>query len=87
MKRLKMETTKTFLQKELTGKDLYSEDIVRGYKMWTVVHTETGGYSENELNIYFHEDGSIFLSEEGGDGSISLSPKQLEYFKKLLIQN
>jgi hypothetical protein len=71
--------------KKLDKKELYSEDMVDGYRSYKLVHTDEGGYTENELNFYFYSDGDIAINCYNSEsGFISLYPEQVEHFKEFL---
>jgi hypothetical protein len=67
---------------KLGEKDLYSKDMVCGYSFWKLVHTDKGGYNENEVNVYWHEDGAISFSRDGDGAFVYFYPEQ---FKQLLM--
>ena len=74
-----------FLTKKLEGKELYSEEMNKGYKSWKVVHTDYGGYTENELSIYRYKDGSISMSAgDSENGFVYFCPEQVSFLIKTL---
>jgi len=73
--------------KELDKKDFTHTEAIRAVRCWFVVHTDYGGYMENDYTFHKWEDGSIAISENAGDGFISIHDNEiLEIMRNLLIQ-
>lgn len=80
-------TSRRFVSRELDKKDFTHQDAVRAIRCWFVVHTDYGGYVENDFTFHRWEDGSITISENDGNGFISIHDKEiLEIMRNLLIQ-
>ena len=79
-----METEEKYLFEEVFGKnEIYSDDILRVFRSWKVVHTKEGGYTENDMRFILYKNGMLGISE-AGDDFISLYPEQVEHLKKIL---
>jgi hypothetical protein len=65
-----------WMYEKLGEKELYSKDMVCGYSFWKLVHTDHGGYNENEVSVYWHSDGAISFSGDGDGAFIYLYPEQ-----------
>lgn len=53
---------KKFIKRELEKKDFTHKDAIRAVKCWYVVHTDLGGYTEDELDFHLWENGAIAIS-------------------------
>lgn len=72
-----------WMVKELDKKDLYSEDMTVGYKFWKLIHTDDGGYTENEIRLYVFENGAISFSGDNDGAHIYFYPEQAEQLKTI----
>jgi hypothetical protein len=66
-----------WMYKQLKEKDFYSTEIICGVKFWKLNHTDDGGYSENEVYVYWHKDGAISFSGDSDGAFIYFYPKQV----------
>lgn len=67
-----METRK-FIQKKLEPKDFTHKDAQTAYHLWTVIHTDYGGYIENDYTIHIWENGDFTISSNDREDFISIS--------------
>ena len=70
-------TKRTFKRKERKKKDFTHEDAIRAVRCWFVIHTDTGGYTENEFTFHRFADGGITISEDDGDGFLYFHDKEI----------
>lgn len=76
---------KKFIKKELQHKDFTHKDAIRAVSCWWVIHTDTGGYTENEFDFHLWADGSIAISGRGDGQFISIHDKEtLDILRELL---
>lgn len=80
-----MKDTRKFISKELAEKDFTHKDAVRAVRCWFVIHTDTGGYTENDITFHRFCDGGITISRNDGDDFISIHDKDiLDILRELL---
>ena len=77
----------TCLQKDIDKKDFTHKEAKRAVRIWEVTHTEEGGYRDNDFTIHLFEDGAITISENDGDGFISLHGEIAQTFRKLICED
>ena len=63
---------KKFLHKTIEKKDFTHKDAVRAERFWIVVHTDEGGYTENDFTVHVWSNGDFTISDNDGDGFISM---------------
>lgn len=73
-----------FMFGKLEKKDFYTADVIEGYRIWKVIHTDEGGYTENDLRIYVHKDGSVSISGDGDGEFVYIYPEHVKYLKDIL---
>jgi hypothetical protein len=73
-----------YLFKELDKEDLYSEDMLKGFRSWRVIHNDEGGWTENDVQFYLYKDGSITMSEQRSESATYLYPDQVEHLIQAL---
>jgi hypothetical protein len=79
------EISKKFIRKELEPKDFTHKDAVRVIRCWWVIHTDFGGYTENELDFHLWKDGSIAISGARDAQYVSIDDKEtLDVLRELL---
>lgn len=79
-----MDEVKKTLSKELTKDKFTHKDAERAYRIWTVVHNDEGGYVEDDLTIHTWADGDFTISENDGDGFISVHGETAKFALNLL---
>ena len=72
---------KKFLSQEISKDNQIHDNTKKAFRLWSVIHHDEGGYTENDFDIYVGEDGHVSISKNGGDDFIYLPP---EYVKKLI---
>lgn len=65
-------TEKKFMQKELAKADFTHRDAKKAFRFWIVVHTDEGGYMENDYTVHIWENGDFTISDNDGESFISL---------------
>ena len=66
----------------MAGKSIFKKmdkafgSYLASYKFWRVIHTDTGGYTEDETEIHI-SDGNIVIGQ--GDNLVYLDPEQLKH--------
>lgn len=78
-----MSETRKFMKKHLTNEDLSNEDIIKGLRNWYVIHTDTGGYSENEVEFWMYIDGTLSIISDREYG-VRLQPEQIDALRDFL---
>lgn len=74
-----------FIKKVLQEKDFVHKEANKAVRCWFVVHNEYGGYVEQDYTFHKWLDGSITISENDGNGFISIRDKEIiEILKGLL---
>ncbi len=73
-----------YILKELKKEDLYFEDSVRGWESYHLVHTDKGGYTENELEFNILKDGSFSIDSERESYGIYLYSEQVKHLQMVL---
>lgn len=73
-----------WIVKELDKKDFTHPDAIRAVKIWRVVHTDYGGYTDNEIDFHVFPDGHIAVSGNGDGQFIFLDVPQVELLKTLI---
>jgi len=81
-----MSTTKRHFVKELKEEEFIHKNAYKAVRFWDVCYTDTGGYTENEFTVHFFVDGSLTISQDSGDGFISLHGKAVKTFRALITQ-
>jgi hypothetical protein len=76
--------SKKFVRRELKKENFTHPDAIRVVRAWWVVHTDTGGYTEDELDFHLWKDGSITISDTNDDQFISISGEMLDILRDLL---
>lgn len=77
---------KKFMQKQLDPKDFVHKDADVAFRFWIVVHTDNGGYIENDYTVHLWRDGSFTISDNDGDGFVSLHGEIALAIRKALEQ-
>jgi len=73
-----------FIVKHLNAKETDNANIVKEVRCWYVIHTDTGGYSENEVEFTLYVDGTFAVGGESERYSVFLLPEQVELLRKFL---
>lgn len=81
-----MNETRTFIKKNLSAEDLAwsSTPIIKGVSCWYVIHSDTGGYTEDVRNFYIFEDGTVMIDSDHERYSISLRTEQVNLLRDFL---
>lgn len=74
------ETRKNIVKEIPLGERISSAEFQ--YKMWTVIHTDTGGWTENEMTINIYKDGRLAIYSP--KDSVIILPWQVEELLKIL---
>lgn len=82
-----MEEEKKLIFKELEKKDFTHADAVRAVRVWNVIHTEQGGYTEDDFTFHLFPDGEITISSNDSDGFISMRPEIANVLKTVLLNS
>jgi len=80
-----MNERKQFFRRELEQKEFTHKEAKRAVRCWRTVYTDTGGYVEQDFTFHLFENGAITLSENDGDGFLSIGDKEtLDVIRELL---
>ncbi len=74
-----------FICQRLEPKDYTHEDSYCEYKTWYVIHTDYGGYTENELNISLLINGELSCWSDREGFGCYLYKEQVELLTHILI--
>ncbi len=80
-----MTDTRKTITKVIEKKDYTHKEAIKAWKSWVVVHTDWGGYTEDELELYLWADGSMTISDD--NNFISLNKTQVDFILKFLDVN
>lgn len=80
-----MNAEKKFMHKSIEKKDFIHKDAEYEERFWTVVHTDEGGYVETDHTISVWSNGGFTISQNDGDGFISLSREIAQAVAKFLL--
>jgi len=72
------------LKKELDKKDFTHKEANRAFRVWTVVHTDEGGYIANDITVHVWTNGDFTISENDGDGFVSIHGVLAGMIKEIL---
>lgn len=64
--------TKKFIKRDLDPKDFVHTSAKRARRFWVVVHTDEGGYIENDFTVHIWDNGDFTISDNDGEGFVSL---------------
>ena len=71
--------------KDIKKEDFTHKDAKLARRIWPVHHTDEGGYISSDFDIYVWEDGSFTISENGGDGFVSLHGEIAKAFMECFL--
>lgn len=69
---------------ELDPKNFTHKNATKAFRLWNVTHTKEGGYTHDDYTIHLWEDGGFTISENDGEGFISLHGDIALNFRKLI---
>jgi len=81
----KIEEVVTLKTKDLEEKDFTHKDAAFARRIWLVHHTDEGGYTSSDFTIHIWKDGSFTISENDGDGFVSLSGEIAQAFMECFL--
>ena len=79
--------TKKFLHKTIDPKNFTHKAAARAERFWIVVHTDEGGYIEEDFTVHVWDDGSFTISDNNGKSFISVNGEAAKAISAYLTQN
>lgn len=73
------------MTRELDPKDFTHKDAKKAVRFWTVVHTDEGGYVENDFTVHVWDNGDFTISDNDGEGFISMHGEIAKAVRMFLI--
>lgn len=71
--------------KDIKKEDFTHKDAKFARRIWLVHHTDEGGYTSDDFDIHVWEDGSFTISENDGDGFVSLHGEIAQAFMNCFL--
>jgi len=73
-----------FFIKELEKSKFTHKDAVRAVSAWITQYTDDGGYVVSRFSFHIFEDGHVTISDNDGDGFVSLEKRFVDVLLKML---
>jgi len=73
------------MSKNIIIEEVPEKDEVAAYKMWAVIHTDDGGWIEDDVEVTIYKDKQLVISEQAGnDRIVFLTAWQAQELTKIL---